>query len=135
MNLFSRPERRADRLWQVAAVTEIFTADEETVTGLAQALDVPRSDRSIDGVLVAKRHPTGWFVHAVRRDTLLPDQIPLFEELVTVRSYLLLAHGPQAPAWRAARVEGEWRSPAFAVVEALTDFDIDQLDREGPTTP
>ncbi len=44
--------------------------------------------RSVDGVLVATRHPTGWFLHAVRRDDLSEDQLAPFRELVTVRSYL-----------------------------------------------
>jgi len=135
MSLFRRPGRSADPLWQVASKTPTFTADEATVTGLAQGLGSPRNDTPIDGCLVARRHPTGWFVHAVHRDTLSPDQIPIFGELVTVRCYLLLAHGPQAPAWRPAPVEGEWRSPAFAVAEALKEFDNLQVDREGPTTP
>jgi hypothetical protein len=128
MNPFRRSDRSADPMWRVASKTQIFAVDEAAVIGLVRELDHGESGQPVDGVVVAKRHPTGWFVHAVRRSTLPPDQIGLFEELVTVRSYLLLAHGPKAPAWQPGPAQGEWRSPAFSISREVSDLEDSLVD-------
>jgi hypothetical protein len=100
-------------MWKVASATQVFVAAEEVINQLAQAPDVLGSKGPADGLLIAQRHPTGWFLHAVRRDTLSSDQVALFAELVTVRAYLLLTLGPQVPAWEPGPEEGTWRSLAW----------------------
>ena len=76
---------------------------------------------------MATRHPTGWFLHAVRRDDL-PEDERAFGESVKVRSYLLLAHGPHAPAWRPSPVEGEWRSVCRSLARELAELDEALVD-------
>ncbi len=84
---FHRDRRSpTDPLWEVASATQILVADPTTVTSLSLESDLREPDAAADGVLVASRHPTGWFLHAVRRDDLPTDQLAPFRELVTVRS-------------------------------------------------
>jgi hypothetical protein len=123
MHLFRARERRTDPLWDVAQATQVLVADPTTVTSLALGADVRPSDAAVDGVGVATRHPTGWFIHAVRRDDLPGDQLEPFRELVTVRSYLLLARGPEAPAWRRSPTDGEWRSVWLSPARELAELD------------
>lgn len=122
MHPFRDRQGRTDPLWEVASATQVLAADRTTVASLAleSELREPRAD--VDGVLVATRHPTGWFLHAVRRDDLSEDQLAAFREVVTVRSYLLLAHGPHAPAWRPSPVEEEWRSVSYSLAGELSDL-------------
>jgi hypothetical protein len=122
MHLF-RSRDRPDPLWDVASTPQILVADLQTVTSLAFETDACKPGVTLDGVLIASRHPTGWFLHAVRRDDLPEDQVPAFRELVTVRSYLLLAHGPAAQAWHPSPIEDEWRSVAFSIARELSELD------------
>jgi len=122
MHLFRARERRTDPLWDVASATQVLVADPTTVTCLALGAEVRSSDATVDGVVVAARHPTGWFIHAVRRDDLPAAQLEPFRELVTVRSYLLLARGPEAPAWRRSPTRGEWRSVWFSPARELAEL-------------
>ena len=92
--MLRRDHRGADSLWQVAASTPIFTAGWKTVVRLVREVDAGASERRLDGVLVARSHPTGWFLHAVRRDDLRGEDLDHFDELVTMRAYLLLRRGP-----------------------------------------
>lgn len=129
MHFFLRERGRpTDPLWEVASATQILLADPTTVTSLALETDVRQADTEVDGVLVATRHPTGWFLHAVRRHDLSEDQLDPFRELVTVRSYLLLAHGPEAPAWRPSATEGEWRSVWYSPARQLSELDDALVD-------
>lgn len=112
MNPFRRRGRRPDPTWEVAARTQILVADDVEVLDLVQSTRCRRA--SVDGVLVARRHPTGWFVHAVRSQALDPVQSRYFEELVTVRVHLLLGHGPLPPVWEQVPREDEWRSAALS---------------------
>ena len=123
MHPFRHRERRADPLWVVAAATQVLTADPETVSSLAPASDTGDREASLDGLLIAIRHPTGWFVHAVRRNDLPEDHHAEFRELVTVRSYVLLAHGPQSPAWVPSPRNGEWCSVSFSISRQLSELD------------
>lgn len=126
---FHRDRRSpTDPLWEVASATQILVADPTTVTSLSLESDLREPDAAADGVLVASRHPTGWFLHAVRRDDLPTDQLAPFRELVTVRSYLLLAQGPEAPVWRPSRVDGEWRSVWFSLARELSELDDALVD-------
>jgi hypothetical protein len=123
MDLFRYRERPTDPLWDVASATQILVADLETVTSLAFETGVRKPGVSLDGILIATRHPTGWFLHAVRRDDLPEEQLTAFRELVTVRGYLLLAYGPQAQAWYPSPIEDEWRSVAFSIARELSELD------------
>jgi hypothetical protein len=119
MNLLRHRDRGADPLWKVASATQIFGADEETVNTLARVGSWAESPGPVDGVLIGRRHPTGWFLHGVRRHTLMADELPVFTELVMVRSYLLLAHGPDASVWRLGADTDEWRSPVYSMAHEL----------------
>jgi hypothetical protein len=110
-------------MWNVASGTEIFVADKGALSSLAGPEEFEPRDAEIDGVVVGTRHPTGWFVHAVRRDDLPEAQIGPFRELVTVRTYLLLAHGPIAPAWRPTRAFAGWRSVCLSPSRELLKLD------------
>jgi hypothetical protein len=133
MRPFRRPDPGTDPMWNVASATPVFVAGEEDVDRLVQEHDLMPSRGRVDGLLVAQRHPTGWFLHAVRRDTLPLDQVALFAELVTMRAYLLLRLGPQAPAWEPAPEEGTWLSPAWPPEkEELTALDDALALPEGP---
>jgi hypothetical protein len=128
MHLFRDREARTDPLWDVASATQVLMADPKTVTALALEIDLRHPDADVDGVLVATRHPTGWFIHAVRRDDLPRAQLAPLRELVTVRSYLLLARGPEAPAWRRSPTDGEWRSVWFSLARELAELDDALVD-------
>jgi hypothetical protein len=128
MHFYRDRRRPTDPLWQVASATQILVADPTTVTSLSLESDLGEPDAAVDGVLVASRHPTGWFLHAVRRSDLPADQLAPFRELVTVRSYLLLAQGPESPAWRPSPVEGEWRSVWFSLARELSALDNALVD-------
>jgi hypothetical protein len=129
MHPFRSRERPADPVWGVAAATPILVADLQTVRSLAFETGVHEPGVTLDGVLVAVRHPTGWFLHAVRRDDMPADQLTAFRELVTVRSYVLLAHGPgAAPAWQPSPSQGEWRSAAFSIARELSELDDALVD-------
>ncbi len=128
MHLFRDRGRRIDPRWDVASATQILVADPTTVTSLAIESEPPGPGAEVVGVVVARRHPTGWFLHAVRRDDLPEDQLAPFRESVTVRTFLLLTHGPEAPAWRPSPVEGEWRSVWYSLGRELSDLDDALVD-------
>ena len=115
-----------DPLWEVASATQVLVADQATIASLARGGDVEPRRRSTASC--GTRHPTGWFLHAVRRDDLPEDQLAPFRELVTVRSYLLLAHGPEAPAWRPSPIEDEWRSVWYSLARELAELDDALVD-------
>ena len=127
MHLFRDRARTADPMWEVAAATQILVADAETVTRLARETTLVELDR-IEAVLVATRHPTGWFVHAVRRVDLPDAHVHPLRELVTVRTYLLLTQGPQPPAWRPAPEPGQWRSISLSPARELAELDDALVD-------
>jgi len=128
MNLFRAGKGSTDPQWEVAAATQILVADPTTVSRLAVESVLRQLDGEVVGVVVASRHPTGWFLHAVWRDDLSQEQLAPFRELVTVRTYLLLAQGPQAPAWLPSPVEGEWRSVGYSAARELADLDDALVD-------
>jgi hypothetical protein len=117
--MFRRADRGADPRWVVAAGTQIFTTDRETVVRLVREVDPDASERALDGVLIARSHPTGWFLWAVRRADLSGEELDHFVELVSVRVYLVLRGGPRSNLWRPAPGDQEWRS---AVVSLAEDF-------------
>jgi hypothetical protein len=122
MPLFRDRRRRPDPWWQVASATQVLVAHPTAVTSLALEGELPEPNTEVDGVLVATRHPTGWFLHAVRRDDLSDGRLDAFREAVMVRSYLLLSEGPQAPAWRRSPVEDEWRSVWYSLPHELSEL-------------
>jgi hypothetical protein len=128
MHLFSDRAGRADPLWDVASATQVLAADPKTVTSLALETDLRQPAAAVDGVVVATRHPTGWFMRAVRRDDLPEAELAPFRELVTVRSYLLLARGPEVPPWRCSPIDGEWRFVWFSLARELAELDDTLLD-------
>jgi hypothetical protein len=117
--MFRRDDRGADPRWEVAAATQVFSAPRETVMTLVREVDAKASERGLDGVLIARPHPTGWFLHAVRRDDLRGEDLDHFNELVTVRTYLLLRHGPVPPMWSPVYADHEWRSAALSTAAEL----------------
>lgn len=117
--MFRRHDRRADPRWDVAASTQVFSADLRTVVALVREVDAAASEAMLDGVLLARSHPTGWFLWAVRRDDLRGEDLAHFNELVTVRTYLLLRQGPVPRVWRATPGGHEWRSPAASLPAEL----------------
>lgn len=123
MHLFRSRERLTDPLWEMASAIQILVADPQTVTSLALETDLRKADARLDGILIANRHPTGWFLHAVRRSDLPEDQHAAFRELVTVRCYLLLACGAQAQVWLPSPIENEWRSVSYSIVRELSELD------------
>jgi hypothetical protein len=127
MHFFQDHQRRSDPQWEVASATQIVVADPDTVTRLAAEI-VVEQDAAVEAVLVAVRHPTGWFVHAVRRDDLAGASVASLRELVTVRTYLLLSRGPQAPVWYPAVGKHTWHSISYSLgrdLDALDDVLVD----------
>lgn len=122
MHFFRSRNRPTDPLWEVASATRILVAEQTTLTSLACRTDTEKPDATLDGILIATRHPTGWFLHAVRRSDLPEDQLAAFRELVTVRSYLLLAYGTHTPVWFPSPIEGEWRSVSFSMTRELSEL-------------
>jgi hypothetical protein len=119
--MFGRDARGVDPLWRVAAATPVFVADLGTLDALVGAVDVGERLLPVDGVLVARRHPTGWFVWAVRRADLGYDEAAHFQEAVTVRAYLLLDGRAVQDVWHHLTHEDEWRSvvPSFPAATAV----------------
>lgn len=103
--------RTADVRWSIAADTEIGAVDGPTLDELAWGYDL---GGSVDGVLVATRHPTGWFVHGLRSASMSRRQAREFAEFTTVRVYLLLHEGPRPPAWMPSPDGREWRAFSLA---------------------
>lgn len=131
MHPFRRRTRPIDPEWEVASATQILAADAETVSRLAREAGVAEQGAPVEAVLIAVRHPTGWFVHAVRRDDLIWSQVELLRELVTVRTYLLLTRGPESAesaVWRRGPGAGEWRSVSFSLAGELADLDDVPVD-------
>lgn len=120
---FSRCGRQTATRWESASATQILVADPATVERLAAEATSGEEPAAVEGVLIAVRHPTGWFVHGVRRDDVAGSRASGFRELVTVRTYLLLTHGPATPAWRRTSVSGEWRSISFSAARDLAALD------------
>jgi hypothetical protein len=117
----SRP-RRSDPLWQVAASTQVFAADRATVDILTRQVEAEDVDLVYDGLLIARPHPTGWFLWAVRRDDLHQEALGHFRELVTVRAFVLLSQGPVPRLWTPMPVgHPEWRSPAPSLSAELSE--------------
>ena len=92
----ARREQEPD-LWEVAASTPVSRTDE------------PGSGDEV-GVLVARRHATGWFVHGLRSSSLPPEEAEDFAAFVTVRVYQLLLAGPRHPVWERGPAHHEWRA-------------------------
>ncbi len=118
-----KPQRRAaDPRWELAASTQVFVSTRETVVRLVREVHAEAGERVLDGVLIARRHPTGWFLSALRCDDVPAHDRDHFRELVTVRSYLLLRDGPEPRLWGVAHVGHEWRSAATSLVVDLADL-------------
>jgi len=123
MRHFGRRDRSVDPLWEVASATQVLVADQATIASLARGGDVEPLGAPVDGVVSGTRHPTGWFLHAVRRADLPDSEVGAFHELVVVRSYLLLAHGPQPPVWLRGTGQDTWRSVCPSLSRMLGELD------------
>lgn len=62
-----------------------------------------------NGVVIARPHPTGWFVSARYRPDLAVDDLEDFAVFAQVRTYLLLADGPRELTWEPDPAGG-WRA-------------------------
>lgn len=62
------------------------------------------------GVVIARTHPTGWFVSARYRPGLAVGDLEDFAEFVRVRVYLLLENGPTGSVWEPTRDQEAWRA-------------------------
>ncbi len=82
-------------------------------------------DPGYTGVVVAARHPTGWFIWAGFDANLRSEQIEDFTHFVLVRTYLLLENGPEPDAW-ISDADGVWR--ALCVVPTTGIEDLPTLD-------
>ncbi len=107
LRLWGPRHRASDIRWSIAANTQIEMADRTALDELGWGYDLAGS---VDGVLCASRHPTGWFVHGLRSDSMSRTQAREFAEFTTVRVYLLLREGPRPPAWRLSPDGREWRA-------------------------
>ena len=74
--------------------------------------------RGCHGVLAAAQHPSGWFMSARVDPNLAADEVDDFVEFVTVRTYLLLEHGPQSESWERG-IDNVWRTHCVAA-----EFDV-----------
>ncbi len=73
------------------------------------------------GVVIAERHPTGWFISAEFDPASPTEQVDDFMHFVVVRTYLLLEHGPQTCAWEADGANA-WRAHCQSVVGDVGDL-------------
>jgi hypothetical protein len=106
--------QRMDPRWEIAANTEIWTRDAATLTELARGCCGVDQNEQIYGAVIAARHPTGWFVHALRSPWMSGHEARHFAEFVKVRVFLLLVGGQRPQAWGAAQDGSEWRAFSLA---------------------
>lgn len=99
-----------DPRWAIAANTEIWTSDTATLARLASELEGVDQGEQVHGAVIASKHPTGWFVYALRSRLMSVEDSLHFAEFVTVRVFLLLVAGPRPLAWGTAREGTEWRA-------------------------
>ena len=88
---------------------------------LARSVEIsvePWWGRLVDGVVLARRHGSGWFLKAEHRSDLDADARADFSEFVVVRVYLLLTRGTVAGGWVAGQPDGLWHVD-FSASEAL----------------
>jgi hypothetical protein len=85
-----------DEHWELARSIQITAADEP----------LPPNRH---GMIVARRHPTGWFISARRAPDLNGADRAALERSVMVRAYLLLKEGPRPHLWNRAD-DGSWRT-------------------------
>ncbi len=67
------------------------------------------------GTVIARRHPTGWFIAASHGADMSAEDLADFRHFVCVRVYLLLRHGPRAAAWAHDEAREQWRATRPAV--------------------
>ena len=106
--------QRTDPRWEIAANTEIWISDAATLAELAKGCFGVDQNEKINGAVIAARHPTGWFVHALRSRWMSGHEARHFAEFVKVRVFLLLAGGGRPQAWGAAQDGSEWRAFSLA---------------------
>ncbi len=87
---------RSEENWELACSIELTPSRDRLKSGCM-------------GVVVAERHPTGWFISARFDPKLSPESVEDFAHFVVVRTYLLLEYGPQPGAWE-SDVVGVWRA-------------------------
>lgn len=78
--------------WELVNDIELFP-DLDVLAG------VQPSDRCL-GAVVARPHPTGWFLSAHHRHDLESEDLEHFAEFARVRALLLLTEGPRASTWQ-----------------------------------
>lgn len=71
----------------------------DTARAVPLRTDPLHSHGDILGLVVARRHPTGWFLSARCRSGLAPADHENLREFITVRVYLLLRGGPTTGSW------------------------------------
>ncbi|MEP7035658.1 MAG: hypothetical protein ABI934_08720 [Actinomycetota bacterium] len=103
-----------DPRWEVASNTEIWTSDAATLAELAGGCYGVDQNEQIYGAVIAARHPTGWFVHALRSRWMSGHEARQFAEFVKVRVFLLLVGGARPQVWGASQDGSEWRAFSLA---------------------
>lgn len=107
--------------WELASATQVFTCDEATLEELARRFAPGVAHPAVEGLVLASRHPTGWFVHAVHAP-LTDAETDTFKELVKVRVFLLLTDGPGHDTWLEAPDGIHWVSPALRPEEVTEEL-------------
>lgn len=74
-------------------------AEWDTARAVPMRTDPLDGHDDILGLVVARRHPTGWFLSARCRPGLAPVDHQNLREFITVRVYLLLRGGPTTGSW------------------------------------
>lgn len=125
--MIRRPFRSlvVDSRWAVASGIQMFPVDDLTLDLLAGEAGLAAADQPVEAMIIGRRHPTGWFLHAQRRHSLAGDTLSSLRELVTVRCYLLLTDGPRPEIWQpVSGAEGVWRSAALGVADGFSGLEV-----------
>jgi hypothetical protein len=86
--------RNSDQIAELAQTIQVAPAREP----------LPSEQR---GVVVARQHPTGWFISARYRPSLSAAEIDEFASFTEMQAHLLLESGPQDPSWQ-PDASGRW---------------------------
>jgi hypothetical protein len=101
---------RSDENWALARSIQLTPVHEGLTPGC-------------HGVVVAERHPTGWFILAGFDPEVPADLVDDFAHFVVVRTYLLLQYGPRPGTWEAGTA-GVWRANCPTLTADLKELPL-----------